>query len=98
MESAILVDWDPVSELERRIDQGKEYEHWPEKKYYHGSSSSSSSFAKGSNSSSSKRKGIGDMDEEGTVRGVLFGLRTSSYERARLKSANPESASPDYSI
>ena len=34
MESAILVDWDPVSELERRIDHGKEYWHWPEKSFY----------------------------------------------------------------
>jgi hypothetical protein len=29
MESAVGVEWEPVSELERRIEDGIHYEHWP---------------------------------------------------------------------
>jgi hypothetical protein len=35
-ESAVRVEWEPVSELERRIEDGIHYQHWPEKRrQYH---------------------------------------------------------------
>ena len=30
MEGAILVEWEPISELERRIEDGIHYEHFPD--------------------------------------------------------------------
>ena len=87
MESAILVDWDPVSELERRIDHGKEYEHWPEKSFY-----GSSSYVNGNSNVNSfhRRKSMDEDHGMPCVRGVFCGFRSSVDERARLKNANPD--------
>jgi len=37
MESAILVEWEPISELERRIEDGVHYEHFPDFEHVFGS-------------------------------------------------------------
>ena len=37
MEGAILVEWEPISELERRIEDGVHYEHFPDFEHVYGS-------------------------------------------------------------
>jgi len=79
-ESAVLVDWDPVPEIQRRIEQGIEYEHWPEY----------GRFGYGSTKSNKKWTGTASIDESHCVRAVIASLRVTTEERNRLKSAHPE--------
>lgn len=80
IENAILIDCDPVPELDRRIAHGCEYEHWPEKvdvplgdgKRY-------------------RKKGDETNDDHNIqkVKGTIASLRVTKEERHRLKSAHP---------
>ena len=78
MESAVLVEWEPVSELERRIEDGILYEHWPV------------STTK-TRVSSQKAAGLGeDSIYMNKITGVFCGLRVTNEEYMRLKSADPK--------
>uniref|UniRef100_A0A7S2US66 Uncharacterized protein n=1 Tax=Attheya septentrionalis TaxID=420275 RepID=A0A7S2US66_9STRA len=77
-ESAVVVEWEPVSELQRRIDEGVHYEHWME-------------F--GSDQAASRRREANarrnEFDSTPHVSAVFCGYRSSKEEHSRLKSANP---------
>jgi len=78
-ESAVLVEWERMSELERRLEDGVNYEHF--------SSSSDSNLAAGRKRASTQRKNSASAG--GTGRGVFCGYRSTQEEHDRLKSADP---------
>ena len=73
-ESAVTVEWEPRSELERRIEHGVNYEHFDHqtRQVQNG----------GSDTASSKNPG------PPPVRGVFCGYRCTAEDYGRLKSAN----------
>lgn len=78
MESACLVEWEPVSELERRLEDGIHYEHWP-------------TFPKPL--SNRKKTALEEESSSPSIskkRGVFCGLRVTDEEYTRLKSADPK--------
>lgn len=86
-DSAIHVEWEPVPELQRRIEDGVHYEHWHE---YHGTEGNSHKEAVGDD---------GGAEEAVTcVKGVFFGYRVTPEERSRLKSADPNEPDATYEI
>ena len=74
-DSAILVEWEQTSELQRRIEDGINYEHWNEDEIL-----------------GMEEDVTVDGEEPASVRGVFFGYRMTTEERARLKSAHPNEA------
>lgn len=82
-ESAVNVEWEPMTELERRIEDGVNYEHIPSqrKQAYHHRHHRQHHVADG---------GQGQVDNDGipTARGVFCGYRFTQEEYNRLKSAN----------
>jgi hypothetical protein len=85
-ESAVLVEWERMSELERRIEDGINYEHDVDM--------SDSNFVAGRNyhqnaAAGRKAKGI----KKNEKRGVFCGYRTTQDEIDRLKSADPNARS-----
>ena len=80
MDSAVLAEWEPVSELERRIEDGILYEHWPVTR----------TKAKVSNQ---KSAAIGEESMYlNKISGVFCGLKVTTEEYTRLKSADPSDA------
>lgn len=76
-DSAIHVEWEPLTELQKRIEDGVYYEHWPDDE---------EEFRRVPDSSSD----ADDSEEEPeSVRGVFFGYRVTKEDYTRLKSADP---------
>jgi hypothetical protein len=85
-ESAVLVEWERMSELERRIEDGINYEHDVDL--------SDSNFVAGRNyhqNAAAGRKAKGSKKNE--KRGVFCGYRATQEEIDRLKSADPNARS-----
>jgi len=82
-EASFLVDWEPVSILQQRIDAGIEYQH---DETHHGH------YSKGHSSSSSpyQQQQEGDHGDTHCIPAVLFAFTYSTLEKNRLKSAHPE--------
>jgi hypothetical protein len=87
-ESAVLVEWERMTELDRRIEDGFRYEHDPD--HYQ------SSFMRSRRQSSSQPGGTcrasqnhGGKDALPCHRAVFFGYRTTPEEYGRLRSASP---------
>ncbi len=84
-ESAVNVEWEPMSELDRRIEDGIHYEHIP------GHYESQRQYHKGSKMPGchSKAKRIADTEEDDSepVRAVFCAYRYSEEDYNRLKSA-----------
>jgi hypothetical protein len=81
-ESAVLVEWERMSELERRIEDGVNYEHDVDM--------SDSNFVAGRNyhqNAAAGRKPKGS--NKNNKRGVFCGYRATQEEIDRLKSADP---------
>jgi hypothetical protein len=75
-ESAFNVEWEPMTELDRRLEDGVNYEHMPSQAHKRRSGT----------------KGYQDSsvdDETPSARGVFCGYRCTSEEYDRLKSADP---------
>ena len=85
-ESAVLVEWERMSELERRIEDGINYEHDVDL--------SDSNFVAGRNyhqNAAAGRKAKGS--KKNVMRGVFCGYRATHEEIDRLKSADPNARS-----
>ena len=82
-ESAVLVDWERRSELERRVEDGIHYEHFPEM--------SDSYFG---TQVRRKHKSSGPSNarvtDSGALRGVFCGMKGTKEEYERLRSASVE--------
>lgn len=86
-ESAVNIEWEPMSELNRRIEDGIHYEHMPN--HYQ----SQNQYQKGSRMPGchSKAKRIvdwGDDDDSHEVRAVFCAYHYSTEDYNRLKSAD----------
>ena len=85
-ESAVNVEWEPMSELDRRIEDGIHYEHIPnryESEYEH-------EERRRMPGCHSKAKRIDDNDEDNSsrVRAVFCAYRYTAEDYNRMKSAN----------
>ena len=78
MESAVNVEWEPMTELERRLEDGVNYEHIVDPP--HRASSQHTSKLNGS----TKR-----FDNIPTARAIFCGYKATQEEYSRLKSADP---------
>jgi hypothetical protein len=74
-ETATLVEWEPMTELERRIEDGVHYEHMPSRP--------------NANGKSRKNKSKAVCTDSPSVRGIFVGYRATSEEYDRLKCADP---------
>jgi hypothetical protein len=83
-ESAVLVEWERMSELDRRIEDRVNYEHYPEQ-------SDSNYLAGRKNQNAAGRRKVSSSKEDTApqTRGVFCGFRTTKEEIDRLKSADP---------
>jgi len=86
-DSAVHVEWEPVPELQRRIEDGIYYEHWRDHETHGGSSSRVDA-----------NDADGGAEEIASVQGVFFGYRVTREEYTRLKSADPDDLMDDYDI
>lgn len=75
-ESAFNVEWEPMTELDRRIEDGIHYEHMPS--------------PVNNRQQNSKRPSSLQQDGIPSARGVFVGYRFTEDEYNRLKSADPE--------
>lgn len=75
-ESACNVEWEPMSELERRIEDGVSYEHIPQPLYKR-------------KKDRSRQTRTASMDNIPSTQGVFCGYRYTEIEYDRLKSADP---------
>ena len=82
-ESAVLVDWERRSELERRVEDGIHYEHFPEM-------SDSYFGTQVRRQSKSSKPSSARVTASGAVRGVFCGTKATKEEYERLRSANLE--------
>ncbi|CAJ1954530.1 unnamed protein product [Cylindrotheca closterium] len=73
-ESAFAVEWEPMTELERRIEDGINYEHLPNQRSQHHGNTYSRTATK---------------DDIPYSQGVFCGYRYTDEEYCRLKSAEP---------
>ena len=81
----MTVEWEPMTELERRIEDGIHYEHIPS--YY---SSPSDEYINNKRRTSSSTNNVDTTtthDDDASSRGVFCGYRYSQEEYNRLKSA-----------
>mmetsp|Transcript_31952 Transcript_31952/g.52747 ORF Transcript_31952/g.52747 Transcript_31952/m.52747 type:complete len:138 (+) Transcript_31952:151-564(+) len=76
-ESAVIAEWEPLSELERRIEDGVHYDHWPETRTRNNNKQQSNAES-----------------ETQACRAVFCGYRTTSHDYDRLRSADPDEATP----
>jgi hypothetical protein len=81
-ESAVIVEWEPVSNLERRIEEGMNYHHDP---------FSYESIRQSRKNGRKINVGKRMMEEDDIIRvhGVFVGYRVTKEERERMKSAHP---------
>jgi hypothetical protein len=84
-ESAVHVEWEPVPELQRRIEDGIYYEHWRDDETH---------------ASSRVQSSVNDEGEEepASLPGVFFGYRVTPEDYMRLKSADPNETGDEYDI
>jgi hypothetical protein len=82
-----MAEWEPVSELQRRIDEGIHFEHWDE-----------SGGGPGRHKRAHNFKAHRGPTSGVSVKGVFFGYRVTKEEYSRLKSAHPDEPETDYSI
>ena len=106
MEGAILVEWEPISELERRIEDGIHYEHFPDFEHMRqqartarrrsGGGGSGRVDANQVDSTTDHVNGNVDGDDANleSAQGVFVGFRVTKEEVDRLRSADPA----DYSV
>ena len=75
LESAILVEWEPITELQRRIDEGLHYEHCEEDGWYGGGGDELSATARtsGDDARRQRRRGGGARGGSERVRGRSHG-------------------------
>jgi hypothetical protein len=87
-ESAVLVEWERMTELDRRIEDGFRYEHDPDlyQPSFMGSERQSSSRRGGTSTASQKHGGVDALPSH---RAVFCGYRITSEEYGRLRSASP---------
>jgi hypothetical protein len=87
-ESAVLVEWERMTELDRRIEDGFRYEHDPDhfQSSFMGSRRQSSSQPGGTCRASQNH---GGQEALPCHRAVFFGYRTTPEEYGRLRSARP---------
>jgi len=88
-EAALIVEWEPVSELQRRIDEGIHYQHDIDE--HVGNPKSKRRNRNGGGAGAGAGAG---GNKEDSVDGVFCGYRVTVEEVSRLKSANPD----DYSV
>lgn len=86
-ESAVNIEWEPMSELDRRIEDGVHYEHMPN--YYQ----SQNEYQKGSrmpgcHSNAKRIFDAEDDDDAHEVRAVFCAYHYSTEDYNRLKSAD----------
>jgi len=81
-ESAVLVEWERMSELDRRIEDGANYEHFPHEL------SSSHSKRKCARTTASRKTAGRDGFE--IVDGIFCGYKSTNEEYNRLRSADPK--------
>lgn len=74
-ESAVNVEWEPMTELERRLEDGVNYEHIPKQ-------------ARKSRPYNKDNNGNAREDEIPAARGIFVGYYTKEEEQ-RLRSADP---------
>lgn len=82
-ESAVIVEWEPVSNLERRIEEGVNYHH---------DVFSYESFRQSKKNGRTMNVGKQMMEDDSMttrVHGVFVGYRVTKEERERMKSAHP---------
>jgi hypothetical protein len=87
-ESAVLVEWERMSELERRIEDGINYEYDPfmsDSNFVAGRNHKNAAAAAGRKTKGSKQ----DKKSVPPMRGVFCGYRATQEEIDRLKSADP---------
>ena len=108
MEGAILVEWEPISELERRIEDGIHYEHFPDFEHMRqqartarrrsGGGGSGRVDANQVDSTTDHVNVNGNVDGDDanleSAQGVFVGFRVTEEEVDRLRSADPA----DYSV
>jgi hypothetical protein len=86
MDSAVNVEWEPMTELERRVEDGIHYEHILS--YY---SSPSDEYTNRKRSTTrtegSNKNNVDVTDDDASTQGVFCGYRYSQEEYNRLKSA-----------
>jgi hypothetical protein len=89
-ESAVIVEWEPVSELQRRIDEGVNYEHWVDD--YDVQTTSNGRPGRRSRRQGSQTVNAAGQQSAGppTVKGVFCGYKSTNEERGRLRSADPD--------
>jgi hypothetical protein len=76
-ESAFNVEWEPMTELDRRIEDGVNYEHMANNPRHQRQNNPGNAHA------------TPVEDDVSSVRGVFVGYRVSHEEYDRLKSADP---------
>lgn len=81
-ESAVIVEWEPVSNLERRIEEGVNYHHDV-------FSYESIRQSKKNRRNMNVGKQMMEDDSMTRVHGVFVGYRVTKEERERMKSAHP---------
>ena len=83
-ESAVIVEWEPMTELERRIEDGIHYEHiQPSRSQHHSSKDGPSQGNR-----AFKEKDSEEEESQPKTRAVFCGYRYSEDEYNRLKSAD----------
>ena len=82
-ESAVNVEWEPMTELDRRIEDGVNYEHLPS------TANERQTSRKNRHSGSANAKNYDNEDDDiPSSRGVFVGYRVTDDEYNRLKSAH----------
>mmetsp|Transcript_23793 Transcript_23793/g.70309 ORF Transcript_23793/g.70309 Transcript_23793/m.70309 type:complete len:184 (-) Transcript_23793:141-692(-) len=96
MDSSAVLDpeWETVSELQRRIEEGSQYEHWPE----FGSDAARRRRTEAADAKSRREASTRNADP--STRGVFCGFVGTEEERRRMRSADPSDdlTGIDYSI
>ena len=109
MEGAILVEWEPISELGRRIEDGIHYEHFPDFEYMRQQARTERRRSGGggrvggnhqvdySTTDHGNVDGTLNGDDDANLKsaqGIFVGFRVTEEEVDRLRSADPA----DYSV
>ena len=85
-ESAVNVEWEPMSELNRRIEDGIHYEHMP---HHYESVNQNQKASRMPGCHSNAKRIVEDEDDDiNTVRAVFCAYRYSEDDYNRLKSAD----------
>jgi len=80
-ESAVLVEWEPVSNLQRRIEAGVDYEHY--------TNDEDTATFQGSNRHSRRASSSSSEEMDTSIPAIFYGYTHSCIEKCRLKSAHP---------